>query len=497
LNLTGTTTLIFDRPFGLASINIPGLALAQRTLSGGKAVGLELAGSVGLGPNETRIQTTPASLVVNIPFLLQTLPLVLKEKIAPLQSTLGNDPSLKLKSNVSLSSAGQKIQANITGIIPGIELKDLSLGMDVSISSGKDQKININQVTLLAYQKIVSLELKGNLEKKTNIEKAPLGGFFGALDAKLVISSKEKKYLLKGISFMGNLNLTAKVRDYDITGALLSDHTNIYQTNQQCPGVDCRVFLIEEMDANIPFQHSLAWKKQESLIVGDKSVFIKTYGRSAEPNLRISQIIGTHPSIAELPFEYVKKQGSTPGFSARIDYRENYATIEDLKAYSLDGIILGKNLVLNVGSGDPSFMEFRGNLQIRDIDLKQLMAPKVRDKIADGKIKADLNISIRDLTEPVANMDLFFYIFQIGSDFGKSALNVISQQNLLIDRIADSYSVNKIDVSLSKGLVYADVFFRRSLLSIFVNLEDSKISQQRMPLANFLKSAQSEIQSYQ
>jgi hypothetical protein len=94
-------------------------------------------------------------------------------------------------------------------------------------------------------------------------------------------------------------------------------------------------------------------------------------------------------------------------------------------------------------------------------------------------------------------MDLFFYIFQIGSDFGKSALNVISQQNLLIDRIADSYSVNKIDVSLSKGLVYADVFFRRSLLSIFVNLEDSKISQQRMPLANFLKSAQSEIQSYQ
>jgi len=142
-------------------------------------------------------------------------------------------------------------------------------------------------------------------------------------------------------------------------------------------------------------------------------------------------------------------------------------------------------------------MEFRGNVQIRDIDLKQLMAPKTRDKIDDGKIKADLNISVRDLNEPIANMDLFFYIFQIGSDFGKSALNVISQENLLIDRIADSYSVKKIDVSLSKGLVYADVYFRRSILSIFVNLEDSKISQQRMPLANFLKRAQSEIQTYQ
>lgn len=497
LSLSGNIGLAFDKPFGLSAISISNLNLLQKTTAGGKALGLDLVGSLSVSPDTTRIQTSKASVGLNLVNLLQTLPLVLKEKIAPLQSIVGNEPLLNLKSDITLNESGQKFKIDLAGVIPGLELKDLNVKLDASISKNKEKTITINDVFITAYQKIISLSLKGILKEKQTEGKAPFGNYFGSIDSKLKINSKEKKYLLKGISFMGNVDLTANIRDFDISGLLLSDHSHIHQTNQKCPGVDCRVFLVEDMEANIPFQHNLAWKKQESLIVGDKSVFIKTYGRTAEPNLKIAQVIGTHPSIPDLPFEYVKKQGALPGFSARIDYRENYATIDDLKAYSLDGLILGKNLVFNVGSGDPAFMEFRGNLQIRDIDLKQLMAPKIRDKIEDGKIKADLNISVRDLTEPVANMDLFFYIFQIGSDFGKSALNVISQQNLLIDRIADSYSVNKIDVSLSKGLVYADVFFRRSLLSIFVNLEDSKISQQRMPLANFLKRAQSEIQTYQ
>ncbi|MDZ4727634.1 MAG: hypothetical protein SH817_15860 [Leptospira sp.] len=496
LFLNGNVGLLFNKPFGLTKINLEGLNLSQKTLSGGKALGLDLTGSVGLG-SSTEIQTNPLNISLNIPSLLQTLPLVLKEKIAPLQSTLGNDPTLKAKSHISLSDSGQKIEANVTGVIPGLEIKDLNLIADLQILKGKDSKIKINNLSLTAFQKIISINISGLLEERAGVAKAPLGPYFGLINSKLSIKSPEKKYLLRGISFLGDLTLNADIKDFDITGNLISNHSHLFQTNQKCPGSDCKVFLIEDLEANIPFHHSLAWKKQDSLIVGDKSVFIKTYGRTGEPNLKISQIIGTHPSIDDLAFEYVKKQGNAPGLSARINYRENYATIEDLKAYSLDGIVLGKNMIFNVGSADPASMEFRGNVQIRDIDLRQLMAPKVRDKIEDGKLKADLNISVRDLTEPIANMDLFFSIFQIGSDFGKSALNVISPQNFLIDRIADSYAVNTIDVSLSKGLVYADVYFRRSLLSIFVNLEDSKISQQRMPLANFLKRAQSEIQTYQ
>jgi hypothetical protein len=75
-------------------------------------------------------------------------------------------------------------------------------------------------------------------------------------------------------------------------------------------------------------------------------------------------------------------------------------------------------------------------------------------------------------------------------------MNVISTKGAIMDFIIDSYAVDTVDVELSKGLVYADVKFKKSLLSYVVTLEDSKISQKRMPLANFLKRAGSEISTY-
>ncbi|BDA79712.1 hypothetical protein LPTSP3_g26420 [Leptospira kobayashii] len=496
LTLNGDVIARFSKPFGISSVEVSSVSLNQKTLTYGKAVELNLTGNLSLG-DEIHIVANPLGLNLNTPNLLLTLPLVLKEKIAPLQNVLGTDPSIKTKLDVTLGANTQKIKANLFAILPGLEIKDLSLVTDVVIQKGKEQKISINQFQISAFQKTIIMNLKGGLEERANVPNPPFGSYFASLDADIKLHSSERKYLLKGISFLGDIALNAKARDYDINGSLVSKASSFTYTNNLCPGANCKVFFAEDINSDIPFHHNLAWKKQDSLIVGDKSVFIKTYGRTPPPNLSISQIVGTHPYIADVPFVYVKNQPGFPGLSARIDYRENYATIEELKAYTLDGVVLGKNIIFNVGAGEPKDMEFRGNIQIRDIDLKQLMPPKTRDKIDDGKVKADLNLSGRDLTEPVANLDLFFSIFQIGSDFGKSALNVISTQNFLMDRITDSYSVNKIEVSLSKGLVYADVFFRRSLLSLFANLEDSKISQQRMPLANFLKRAQSEIQSYQ
>ncbi|WP_411821846.1 LIC_11026 family protein [Leptospira sp. 'Mane'] len=496
LALNGDIVARFSKPFGISSVEASSVALNQKTLAYGKAAELNLSGNVVLG-EEIHLVTNPLSLNLNLPNLLLTLPLVLKEKIAPLQNILGADPSIKAKLDVLLGSDFQKIKANLFAVLPGLEMKDLVISADVVIRKGKEKKISINQFQVSAFQKTLVIGLKGSLEEKPNVPNPPFGSYFASLDANIRLFSPEKKYLLKGTSFSGELALDAQVRDYDVNGSLVSTASGFTYTNNLCPGINCKMFLAENINSNIPFHHNLAWKKQDSLIVGDKSVFIKTYGRTPPPNLSISQIVGTHPYVADVPFVYVKNQPDAPGLSARIDYRENYATIEALKAYTLDGVVLGKNIIFNVGAGQAKDMEFRGNIQIRDIDLKQLMPPKTRDKIDDGKVKADLNLSGRDLTEPVANLDLFFSIFQIGSDFGKSALNVISTQNFLMDRITDSYSVNKIEVSLSKGLVYADVFFRRSLLSLFANLEDSKISQQRMPLANFLKRAQSEIQSYQ
>lgn len=495
LGLDLSVSLLFDRPFGLSEINISDLKLEQKTVTGNKALELDIKGNLQTGPNlVANIQ--PLGLHVYTPNLLLVLPLVLKEKISPIQNLLGNHPILKLNTRYSATGSTKKIYADLRAELPGLEIKDLRLTTDLSLVGADTNEININTFKMNAFGGILNLVINGKLHK-TSKPKPPLGPYFGNLDLKFGLVSASQQYLAKGLSFHGDLGLNLSIRDYDINGEFHSKVPLLSYTNQKCPGENCKAYVLEEVTAKIPIQHNLARDNEDSLIVGDKSIFIKNYGRNNIPNLTIRQVLGTHPNIPNLPFEYVKRQKDGPGLSAFIEYKENYANIESLRSYSLDGLVLGKNIIFNLGNLDPRSMEFRGNFLIRDIDLKQLMAPKVRDKIDDGKLKADLNISLRDLSEPVANLDLFFSIFQIGRDFGKSALNVISPQNFLIDRITDSYSINKIDVSLSKGLVYADVYFNRSLLSLLINLEDGKISQQRMPLANFLKRAQSEIQTYQ
>ncbi|TGM47824.1 hypothetical protein EHQ92_07935 [Leptospira biflexa] len=495
LNLGFNTNLVFDKPFGLKEIQISNLDLEQRTLTGNKAIELGMKGKVQ--PGQTLVaQVSPLNLKLTTPNLLLVLPLVLKEKISPIQNLLGQQPKIKIIASYVQDSGKKHIVANLNSDLPGLEMNDLKLTSDITISGANTNEILIKEFKLSAFGGVFKSSLSGKLNKLEK-QKPPLGPYFGNLDLSLSIVSPQKQYLAKGVSVHGDLGLNLKIKDYDINGEFFSKLPALSYNNQKCPGENCKAYLIEEINAKIPIQHNLAYQPEESLIVGDKSIFIKNYGRLNSPNVTIGKVIGTHPNIPNLPFEYVKKQNQLPGFSAFIEYKENFANIESLKSYSMDGIILGKNLVFNLGNLDPKTMEFRGNLLIRDIDLKQLMAPKIRDKIDDGKLKADLNIKVRDLSEPIANLDLFFSIFQIGEDFGKSALNVISAQNFLIDRITDSYPINKIDISLSRGLVYADVYFDRSLLSLIMKLEDGKISQQRMPLANFLKRAQNEIQTYQ
>lgn len=251
------------------------------------------------------------------------------------------------------------------------------------------------------------------------------------------------------------------------------------------------------MNAEFPFVHDLSVKTTRNLIDGNKEKFIKTYGRIPSPNFTIKQIVGTHPSISGIPFDYVKPKNGQPGLSARIDYSENFLKLEYLKVFTLDGLVNGKDILVNVGEGNPEKMEFSAVLQVKDIDLKQLLPPKRRSKIDDGKIKADLNVSGRNLADPIPNVNLFFSVFQIGGDFAKSAVNIFTPSNVFTDFIYNSYAVDKIEVELSKGLVYAVIQFKRSILNTIINLENSQISQQRMPLANFLKRARSEIDAYQ
>ncbi|MCC5814259.1 MAG: hypothetical protein JJT78_05845 [Leptospira sp.] len=492
--LVSNFKLNFNKPWGLHKASIENLNLITKNSSGGQAMQLNVQGILNIEDGK-KIDLPNTKLDINFTNLVPILPLPLRESILPIEKNITKNIQVALNGFFDLNS--RIYDAKISSRIPGINLNDLTgiLSLDLS-APGELSSIGLRKFSLRGFSGTLGLDISGKLFQKPGAKNPPIGSYFGNLNLELFLRSDQEKDLSTGVNYRGNINLKAKIVDNILEGMLVTENVRVLISRGLCPGEDCKLYLVENLNADIPVHHDLTKKKASSLIEGDKTRFIKTYGRIPRDNLSIHRVVGTHPSISGTPFSYVTANGHRPGLTGRVQYRENYLFIDGLKVSILDGMVYGKDILLNLGTGTLKDMEFMGSIQVRDIDLKQLLSRQAQRSIDNGKIKADLNLSGRDLSDPIPNLNLYFSIYQIGRDFGKSVLNIISNKGALMNYITDSYAVDKVEVELSKGLVYADVLFKRSLLSYMVSLEDSKISQQRMPLANFLKRAESEIASY-
>ncbi|AVV50678.1 LIC_11026 family protein [Leptospira santarosai] len=488
------TRIQFGKPFVPDSVRLDSISLSTKGAEGKESLTISSTGNLYLTKG-FRMNLTSFTIQTELDRLTPTLPFSLRESLVPVRNNLGNKIVLKGEVDYSLADGDQSVFGKFLFDLPGIQVRDLTTDLNVKIA--KDSSITLSKFDLSAFESKFKMEVDGNLRKASKSEEGVFGDLIPDLRGNIVLRSPKAAYLFKGISFEGLFTIRFHLKNSIANGNLISKNSNFGYANAFCPGEDCKLYQVEGLNAEFPFVHDLSVKTTRNLIDGNKEKFIKTYGRIPPPNFTIRQIVGTHPSISGIPFDYVKPKNGQPGLSARIDYSENFLKLEYLKVFTLDGLVNGKDILVNVGEGNPEKMEFGAVLQVKDIDLKQLLPPKRRSKIDDGKIKADLNVSGRNLADPIPNINLFFSVFQIGGDFAKSAVNIFTPSNLFTDFIYNSYAVDKIEVELSKGLVYAVIQFKRSVLNTIINLENSQISQQRMPLANFLKRARSEIDTYQ
>ncbi|MCB1190889.1 MAG: hypothetical protein H7A23_04205 [Leptospiraceae bacterium] len=447
------------------------------------------------------IEANISSFYVNVNFtnMLPTLPLSLKETITNLRGILGNEQEVKGNIHFHDKEYSRDIDGNIYAVLPGLKLGVFHYFVNLSLLKDSSATIQVHSFQLDAYNSKLIAKLNGTLKKVKN---GILGGYTPNLNLELDINSSQKAIdILKNIRFNGSVNLDFNWKDYIIKGQINSKKTNFEFFQGICPGEECKKISIQNISFHLPIEHNLNIQTITTMIEGDKAKFIKTYGQEQKYNFSIDQIIAPHPhpSVKGKHIYYVKKVNNTPGIIARIDYIDNSLSINDLKIHTLNGIVFGKNILFNVGDGSLKNMEYAATLQFKDLDLKELLPQKSRESIDDGKIKADINISGKNLDDPINNLNLFFSVFQIGKDFGKSAIKIVSPESIITDYLVSSYNVDKINIELSRGLVYAKVLFKKwSLLStLFLKVEDDKIVQERMPLANFLKRTETEISNYQ
>ncbi|TGL64507.1 LIC_11026 family protein [Leptospira sarikeiensis] len=497
--LDGGLKAIFHFPkkaWGLEEILVSNLNLEARSSEGNLAAKLNTAGKIGLGETFV-LDLKKAGLDLELEHLVPLLPLSLRETLIPVRNQVGKKIGLNGDFFYSIGNSGQNIQGSLGVDLPGMEMRDGKLSVDMKMLGSPSSKIQIDRLELTAFSKKLSLTTNGELLKAKKGDPPPsMGEFSPNLKGELKLLSPTESGLIKGLFFKGEAGMKFSWLGNSIQGNLISRNSNILLQSGICPGYDCKLYKIDGWNADVPFHHDLSVKETKNLIEGNKRKFVMNYGRTPAPNFTIRQIIGNHPSLKGTPFEYSRPKADSPGLSANLEYSENYLRMDYLKVYTLDGEIWGKDMIVNVGSGDPEKMEYSVSLRVKDIDLKQLLPAKTQPKIDDGKVKADLNLWGRNLGDPIPNLNLFFSIYQIGDDFGKSAINIFAPSNILTDFIYGSYAVDKIELELSKGLVYAVILFKRSVLSSILKLEDNQVSQQRMPLANFLKRAQNEIETF-
>ncbi|EMO39084.1 LIC_11026 family protein [Leptospira noguchii] len=487
INLDLKSRIQFSKPFVPDLVRLDSISISTKSLEGKESLKISSVGNLGLGKG-FRVNLNSLVIKTELDRLTPTLPFSLRESLVPVRNNLGNQIILNGGVDYSILDGTQSVSGKFLFDLPGIQIRDLK--MDLNLKIAKDSSITLSNFDLTAFQSKFRIVTSGVLKK------TPEGELIPDLEGNIQLGSDKPAYLFKGINFEGLFAVRFRLKNSIASGTLISKNSNFGYANEFCPGEDCKLYRVEGLDAEFSFVHDLSIKTTRNLIDGNKEKFIRTYGRIPASNFTIQQIVGTHPSISGIPFDYVKPKNGQPGLSARIDYSENFLKLEYLKVFTLDGLVNGKDILVNVGGGDPEKMEFSAVVQIKDIDLKQLLPPKRRSKIDDGKIKADLNVSGRNLADPIPNINLFFSVFQIGQDFAKSAVNIFTPSNVFTDFIYNSYAVDKIEVELSKGLVYAVIGFKRSVLNTIINLENSQISQQRMPLANFLKRARSEVDTY-
>ncbi|MEM7180182.1 MAG: hypothetical protein AAF518_04675 [Spirochaetota bacterium] len=499
--LTSKLGISFYKPWIPDLVKLPNLQINMFNADSNKALSLTiLKSSLGL---KDGLDAKVNSLEIKsyLSNLLLAFPLSLRETIVPFRNMIGAEQTVQVKANYKNSPTKDRLNGNVLVRVPALKVDDLVTNFDMQIGKTGTQKIDFKTFTLSAMKGKFTGFVKGDLQKKGKKgEPAPLGDYYPNLKVNLSLISEKFKTLLAKVKYQGKLKIDLDLLDFLVTGSVISQKSNVEVTQGNCESEEgCSKIQLQQLEMNLPIKHNLGLKRTESLVQGNKAKYVRPYGGIEKTNFSIQAIYGPHPSNKKRQFPYmIRQNGKLPGLSARIDYKENYFAMNDLRIHTLGGTIYGKDILFNVGRGKKEEMEYAAVLQVKDVDLKEMLPEKTKKRFDEGEIKADMNIQGGNLSDPLNNLKLFFSIYQIGEDFGKSAINIISPENVLRDWVVGNYKVDKVEVELSKGLVYANILFQRSILSsLLVKIKDNKISQERIPLANFLKRAKSEISTYQ
>ncbi len=427
--------------------------------------------------------------------LVTSVPESLAGSLAPLSENVRTKILISGESFVQIRGKSQDIKHETRVHLPDFRVDDIILKAGIGIQPGD---IRIRQVLLTGLKDSLRMEITGRLHEGMIKTLGPEGdtivrqkGMHRDISFKFALAKKEAIEIGLGNFIQGAIGLNAKVSDHIIAGNMKIDNFSLKSPKAS----------ISRVNFDFPFEHDMLKIESVNLTAASREKIVQNYNYSEPYNFTIESVDIAHPFVENENFRllYSQNEGKNPAFGAVMRYRENVFEIPVMQMNMLNGNISGRDIFFNLGPLKPEKMQFNAFLQIKDIDLKQLMDPEKAKAIKDGTVRGDIRITVNNLKQPIENLTGYVKIYKIGQEFGKQALKVVKpDSNALIDGLIDNtITVQSIDLSIREGLVYAKILYKKGLLAnMTIAPSGEKIEQNRIPIPEFMQRASREAAAY-
>ncbi|MES0489086.1 MAG: hypothetical protein ABUK01_03780 [Leptospirales bacterium] len=430
--------------------------------------------NVNITKNFDQIDTTfnLTNFSVNVFDLYPSLTYSLQESLDAAAKKLHKNITFSGKTTVKMNGENIDLDHHLNGKIEDFNINDLDF---TAIIKKKGSRIDIPVIQLKGFNKALNLQIDGHL-KDNNVEWVP------HLKIDFLFSKKNRDRIFQNQTIQGEVKLLATWVDNIIKGDFNIDDFS-YDNGS--------FTRVNHIVMEFPFIHNTRLKTVLNTKAAKKENLIPDYQKNINYNFKIKSVDMEISSMPNQPTEIISPKADDNGFSASMYYKDNVFYLPSLQINILNGVVIVRDSYFNVGTGDPAQMEYLMKVQVKDIDLKNIMPPLRAKSIENGKLSMDINISGNRLDKPLENMIGYFSVYKMGPDFGKSAIKIIKPDLGVnwVNGINDRIKVNKMDARIEEGLIYADIYGDIPALK-------NSMSQERIPVTEFLQRTTNEVKSY-
>lgn len=489
--------------FDPLDIDLKSINLSTVNYRGAPTINLIADGRSVMGRNDDHYYDIEL-LKINLENLYPTLPGSLQDSIVGMKDFLSKGPELKGKISYSTAGNNSNAKTNLVLKLPYLNINDLRISSNIGLNP---TQIQLRDVSITGLRDALSAKVRGSLITKPEMKPN--------LSASIVLTKKQMFQIHPNIGLQGLVSFDAKVDSSKVSGNFLVRDLSFEFRSGDCSNVQlprCRRFRADDVNLNLPVVHDLKIKNPLKLAEG--SFAPNDLGFQGKPNFSIKSIYSSHNLRSEFqPTGFFFLGAPLPdkesGISASLQYRRNALFIDWLRAviyrpksrdgkhlWVADGRLDGSQIFFNLADLKPTNMEYSAKLQIKNLDLEPYL-PASRSNY-DGVISGDLDVRGRNLSDPIANTNASLSVHRISKEFTGFAMRILMPAEIIAWSVRNTVEISSMKAELKSGLVYSTIGIERGGIfpGAFIRPGGDEIRQDRIPLAQFLERARSEVNEF-